>query len=104
MGSILRKPAYLLFTFTVHRYAVTGSKDGTIVKWDLQTLKTIFTIHSRPKKQKHNTTAASSKNTTTPTLTTDTKPQNKEHSGGILSLAINSSGKYLFLIQPNGIT
>ena len=107
MGSIPKTAVFYSFIFEFDRYAVTGSKDGTIVKWDLMTLKKILTIHSRPKKQKqkhkqkqkqkHNAATSTSATTTTTTFATKTegKIQHKgQHAGGILSLAVSSSGKY----------
>lgn len=87
------------------QYAVTGSKDGTIVKWELSTLKKLYTIHSRPKKQKRNqkkvdTASLLTSNSTSsipllPTLDNKNLNNKEQHTGGILSVAICFGGKFL---------
>lgn len=78
------------------QFAVTGSKDGTIVKWDLETLKKVYTIHSRPKKQKTTQKAASTLISSVPIKIIDENRNAKEqHAGGILSVAVSFDGKYL---------
>lgn len=86
---------------TLCTFAITCSKDGSIVKWDLQTVKPVYTILNnfkkgpvKQKKQKLKKFAHTPK--ATPKIDTHLRRITDEdgHFGGILSVAISNNGKY----------